>query len=120
MIRGLGLDLCGIARMEKLLEDSRFLERYFTPAEIAYIRERGKGGAQSMAGIFAAKEALGKALGSGLDFSLTDAEIRHDEYGRPYYAFTGELARRTENAVFLLSISHDNGTAGAVCVWTEE
>ena len=55
MCKGLGLDLCGISRMEPLLADGRFLERYFTGAEADYIRSRGAGAAQSMAGIWAAK-----------------------------------------------------------------
>ena len=42
MCKGLGLDLCEVARMEKMLADSRFLSRYFTPGEIDYIHSRGK------------------------------------------------------------------------------
>ena len=41
MCRGLGVDLCEIARMEKLMQDERFLGRYFTPAEAEYVRSRG-------------------------------------------------------------------------------
>ena len=58
MCKGLGLDVCEIARMEKLLEDDRFLARFFTPAEAEYIRSRGVGAARTMAGLFAAREAL--------------------------------------------------------------
>ena len=53
MIKGLGLDLCETARMEKLLQEERFLQRYFSETEAAYIRSRGKGAQQTMAGIFA-------------------------------------------------------------------
>ena len=116
MIRGIGLDLCGIARMEKTAEDERFLSRFFTEREAAYIRSRGGGKAQTLAGMFAAQEALAKALGTGLSFELREAEVLHDEAGAPYYAFSGDLARRTEGERFLLSISHDGGVAGAVCV----
>ena len=38
MCKGVGLDLCEIARMEELLEDQRFLERFFNDGEISYIR----------------------------------------------------------------------------------
>ena len=55
MILGIGLDLCEIARMEKLLQDDRFLHRYFTPDEIEYVRSRGVGAARSLAGLFAAQ-----------------------------------------------------------------
>ena len=116
MCKGLGLDLCEIARMEKLLGDDRFLSRYFTPVETDYIRSRGRGAAQSMAGIFAAKEALSKALGSGIDFDLREAEIVHDEKGRPFYALSGSLKERLGDDLLFLSISHDAGFAAAVCL----
>ena len=94
MIAGIGIDLCEIARMEKLLSDGRFLARFFSAEEQAYIQGKGKNAAQTMAGIFAAKEALSKALGTGIDFDLREAEIRHTEEGQPYYAPTGRLAER--------------------------
>ena len=116
MILGIGLDICAIARMEKNLENERFLARFFTEAEGDYVRGRGKGAAQTLAGIFAAKEALGKALGGGLDFDLREAEIVHDENGSPGYALTGALAERTRGERLLLSITHDGGVAAAMCV----
>ena len=54
MVKGLGIDLCEIARMDRMLTDERFLNRYFTESEISYIRSKGKGAAQTLAGIFAA------------------------------------------------------------------
>ena len=63
MCKGLGLDLCGISRMEALLRDERFLNRYFTPAETAYVHATGAGAAQTLAGLYAAKEAVLKAMG---------------------------------------------------------
>ena len=51
MCKGLGLDLCGISRMEALLRDERFLNRYFTPAETAYVHAKGAGAAQQLAGM---------------------------------------------------------------------
>ena len=70
MCRGVGLDVCEISRMEKLAEDERFLNRFFTPEERAYLAERGRNRAQTLAGLFAAKEALLKALGTGIRFDL--------------------------------------------------
>ena len=116
MIRGVGLDLCEIARMEKLLEDDRFLNRFFTEEEIGYIRSRGRGAAQTMAGIYAAKEALGKALGTGIAFELKDVGVCRDEAGRPGYALAGKAAELAGGDRFFLSISHEAGTAAAVCV----
>ena len=116
MIRGIGLDLCEIARMEKLRMMTRFIERYFSEKEQQYIREKGRNAGQTMAGIFAAKEALGKAIGKGLDFELAEAEVWHDADGCPYYHFQGELKKRMNGIVPHLSISHDGGVAGAVCL----
>ena len=116
MIRGIGFDLCEIARMEKPAEDERFLNRFFTSEEAAYIRSKGRNKAQTMAAIFAAKEALTKALGTGIIFDLREIEVRHNEEGQPYYSLTGEAAEKAEGDRFLLSISHDGGMAGAVCI----
>ncbi len=116
MIRGIGLDLCGIGRMEKLLEDNRFLNRYFTDSEIAYIRSKGNHAAQTLAGIYAAKEAVSKALGSGIVFDLKEVCILHDEAGAPGCALTGKAEALGKGDRFLLSITHEGGTAAAVCI----
>lgn len=118
-VRGIGLDLCGIARMEPLLGDGRFLARYFTPAEQAYIRGRGQAAASAMAGIYAAKEAFLKALGIGIALPLADIGVTHTALGQPVYALTGQAADAAAGASFLLSITHDAGVAAAVCVWQE-
>ena len=114
--KGIGLDLCEVSRMEKLTGDERFLERFFTAGEAAYIRSKGRSAAQTMAGIFAAKEAMVKALGTGISFDLKDICIRHDEAGCPFYVLKGAAAELGEEDRFLLSISHDGGIAAAVCV----
>ena len=116
VIKGVGFDLCEIARMEKQTENERFLSRFFTEQEAAFILSKGNNKAQTMAGIFAAKEALSKALGTGIAFELRDIEVLHNEAGRPCYALTGEAERLAGNDRFLLSISHDGGVAGAVCI----
>ena len=116
MCKGLGLDLCEIARMEKLLENDRVLCRFFTPEEASYVRSRGAGATASLAGLFAAREALGKALGSGIDFDLKEAEVCHTEAGAPFFRFSGRLKERLGNDHVFLSISHDGGMAAAVCL----
>ena len=110
-IRGIGLDLCVIDRMREHLED-RFLDRYFTPREAAYILSRGKHAAQSMAGIWAAKEAVLKALGTGIAFALREVEIDHTEAGQPFVRLHGKAAE--QGGDFLLSITHEGGMAAAV------
>ena len=116
VIRGIGFDLCEISRMEKQTENEHFLNRLFTEKEIDYILSKKKNKAQTMAGIFAAKEALSKALGTGIAFELKDVEVQHSETGQPFYVLTGEPAKLSGNDRFLLSISHDGGIVGAVCI----
>lgn len=120
MIAGIGIDLCEIARMEKLLENGHFLARFFSPEEQAYIRGKGKTAPQTMAGIYAAKEALVKALGCGIvSADLGQIGVVHDSYGKPAYVLQGEYARLAEDkriSSFYLSITHDGGMAAAVCV----
>jgi len=116
MYKGLGFDLCEVARMEKKAGDGPFLRRFFTEGEAEYIRSRGAHAAESLAGIFAAKEAFAKAMGTGITFDLREVEVRHGEQGEPLYALSGKAADMAGNDRFLLSISHDGGMAGAVCL----
>ncbi len=120
MIAGVGMDLCEINRMEKLLSDGRFLARFFSEEEQKYIQGKGKTAAQSMAGIFAAKEALAKALGKGVSGGeLKDISVLHDGAGAPYYDLRGSwalLAKSKGVTALHLSISHDGGVAAAVCI----
>lgn len=120
MIIGLGLDLCGIARMRPHIEDGRFLTRFFTGDERAYILSRGKASAASLAACFAAKEAMAKALGCGIDgISLDEIEVLHRDNGAPYYQLTGRalaLAQQKGVRHTHLSISHEGDIASAVAV----
>ena len=120
MIVGIGLDVCEIARMEKVLVNGHFLARFFAPEEQEYIENRGKGAAQTMAGIFAAKEALVKALGLGFGYGeIAEICVLHDKFGAPYYdlrgAYAQHAAQRNVTALHL-SITHDGGIAAAVAI----
>lgn len=120
MIVGVGLDVCDVSRMEKLLVDGRFLGRFFSLEEQEYIENKGKSAAQTMAGIFAAKEALVKALGTGFESgSIQDICVLHDKLGAPCYDLRGDYAvhaaQRNITALHL-SISHDGGIAAAVAI----
>lgn len=119
MILGIGLDLCDVSRMEAALKRGGFLERFFTDGEQAYIRARGKGAAQSMAGHFAAKEAGLKALGCGIAVPLCEIAVRHDELGAPSFVLTGKALERMHSlggASIHLSITHTDTMAAAVAV----
>lgn len=120
MCKGLGLDLCGIARMAALVEDERFLGRYFTSEEAAYVRGKGAGAAQTLAGLYAAKEAVLKAMGTGIALPLREVEIWHAPGGQPQVRLTGQAARRLAElggGTFLLTVSHEGDTAAAAALW---
>lgn len=120
MIRGIGVDLCGISRMEEKLQNARFMERIFTDGERAYIQSRGMMQASSVAACFAAKEAFAKALGTGIGpIAFSEVEILHEENGRPYYCLHGNalaLAQGKGVAQCHLSISHEGDMALAFCM----
>lgn len=97
MIVGIGNDLIDIRRMEKVLEKhgDRFVERIFTPVEIAK-SERRKLRAASYAKRFAAKEACAKALGTGISNGVfwRDMGVVNLPGGKPTMALTGGAAAR--------------------------
>lgn len=119
MIRGLGCDVCAISRMRNMMENPRFLERWFTAYEREYIAAR-KNAAQTAAGIFAAKEAFVKALGTGFNGIAPDkVAITHDPSGAPRYDMNHAMRAAMEQkgaASAFLSISHDGDTAMAAAV----
>ena len=81
----LGNDIIEIDRIRCAIEKSKsFRERVYTSHEIDYCESRKKGCYESYAGIYAAKEAFIKALGTGMRHgSWQDIEIYHDELGAP-------------------------------------
>jgi holo-[acyl-carrier protein] synthase len=113
MIVGVGIDVVDIARFQASLERTPgLLERVFTE------RERTLPPA-SLAARFAAKEAVGKALGAPGDLSWQDAEVCSEPNGRPYLVVRGGVAARAEKlgvARWHLSLSHDAGIASAMVV----
>lgn len=119
MIIGVGFDLVDIIRIERLIGDTRFLESVFSEEEREYIASQGRGAAQSAAGMFAAKEAFSKAVGTGLrGMPLYSIAVSHDALGAPYFKLTGaaQLKANELHAEFLLTITHTDNTAGAVVI----
>jgi holo-[acyl-carrier protein] synthase len=95
MIIGLGVDLINADRIESLLEghQGRFLEKYFTPAEInkALNMRNRKNFTYYLTKRFAAKEAFVKALGTGLrgGMRFSEIEVLNDDLGKPFLTCTG-------------------------------
>jgi holo-[acyl-carrier protein] synthase len=113
----IGVDLIEIERVRRALERyPGFRDRCFTTAEQAYCDSRANP-AQHYAARFAAKEAVGKALGSGVLFTWREVEIR----GRPKpgVALSGRTkawAERLGAGAIDLSMSHSRELATAVCL----
>ena len=112
-----GVDLIEIARIERALARyPRFRERCFTEAERAYCDSRAKP-AESYAGRFAGKEAVGKALGLGVRFTWKEIEI----VGRPKPGVrlsgrTRAAWERLGSGEIDLSMTHSRDLAAAICV----
>ncbi len=111
-----GLDLVEIERIRSALERPRFRERCFTEAERRYCDSRANP-AQSYAARFAGKEAVGKALGCGVNFTWTEIEIAGRP--RPTVALSGKTeawAKRMGVGQVDLSLTHSKGMAAAVVI----
>lgn len=128
MIIGLGNDLCDIRRIEKTLEkfDKRFIERIFTPLEIAK-SERRHQRAASYAKRFAAKEACSKALGTGFRKGVfwRDMGVANLPSGKPTMILTGGALERLQSitpqnmsAQLDITITDDYPLAQAIVIIT--
>jgi holo-[acyl-carrier protein] synthase len=95
MIFGVGTDIVAIARMAQLWQrhGERALERILAPEEREDCRSAAEPG-RFLAKRFAAKEAFGKALGTGIrtPVSLSAIAIAHDSHGKPYFQLAPDLA----------------------------
>ena len=123
MLMGLGTDLCEIGRIRRAIERPRFLERVYTDAERARIGsapEARRG--EIAAGLFAAKEAVAKALGTGIaGFGPAHIEVLPDGLGRPCCRLSGGALERAnrlcpEGFRVWVSITHEAGMAAASAV----
>jgi len=113
-----GIDLVEIARIERMVGEhgERFLHRCFTPREVAYADASPRKRIERLAGRFAAKEAILKALGTGWREGIAwrDMEILPDTLGRPMLTLSGEaaaLARRQGIGAWSISITHTEALA---------
>lgn len=119
MIIGIGTDIIEIERIEKVINrTNNFIEKSFTKDEISYFEFKGLK-ANVIAGNFAAKEAVSKALGTGFrGFGLKDIEILRDELGKPFVKLSSNIYEKLEIKEFNMhiSISHSKENAIAYAV----
>ena len=113
-----GVDLIEIARIDEVVarHGRHYLERIYTPAELEQCGKR----AESLAGRFAAKEAVAKALSSGIgDVSWKDIEILGDEQNAPVITLYGTAKQKAEELgleTWSVSISHSQSHSVAFVV----
>ena len=120
MIVGIGNDIIEIERIEKAISKESFKDKIYTQRELENIKKRGNR-AETYAGVFSAKEAISKAIGTGVrEFSLTDLEILNDDLGKPYVVVSEKLDKilrnKKEDYQIEISISHSKKYAIAMAI----
>lgn len=131
MVIGVGIDLVEIARLKKTLGSSsgeRFAEKVLTPLERELAELRPGRRVEFVAGRFAAKEAVVKALGCGIgaQVGFQDIEVRPDERGKPECRLSSTALARLGMADpekqlrIHLSITHTNTMAAAYALIEQE
>ena len=116
-LNGVGIDLVEVPRIREMLEKhgQRFKERTFTAAEIAYCDARAEP-AMHYAARFAAKEAVAKALGTGIwaeGVNWKDIEVGREASGKPVIILHGMAKEHAGEAACLVSLTHTRDLAMA-------
>ncbi len=111
----IGTDIVAIERIEKAIikHGDGFKKRFLSDIEISLAKSNS-----SIAGFWAAKEAISKALGCGIgsELSFHDIELYKDSKNAPHFRLKSEAQNRFNIQSSSLSISHDGGFAIAVAV----
>ena len=122
MIYGIGVDLCSIRRVQNIKDLNKFANKILTSDEIEYLGTLDqKNSVNYLAKQFAAKEALSKALGTGLigDVKLNLIEIDRDQSGKPYIKMNDHmktlLSKIGVNSTFV-SLADDSDFAVATVI----
>ena len=122
MIYGIGIDLCSIRRVQNIKDLNKFANKILTFDEIKYLDTLDqKNSVNYLAKQFAAKEALSKALGTGLigDVKLNLIEIDRDQSGKPYIKMNDHmktlLSKIGVNSTFV-SLADDSDFAVATVI----
>lgn len=120
MIVGIGCDIIEIERIARAIKSESFIRRVFTAEEAAYCQRRGQQAPASFAARFAAKEAVLKALGTGLrEGSLQEIAVDNDGLGKPLVQLSGHfaiLAKQLGVKNIQISLSHSRELATAYVI----
>ncbi|UCF97148.1 MAG: holo-ACP synthase [Spirochaetaceae bacterium] len=120
MILGIGIDVVHVYRLKRWEKIPGLFQRFFHDDELRVALPKGEAGILSLAARFAAKEAFGKALGTGLHgLSLKEIAVMNDELGKPQlhlYGRAQESLERLGGKNVFISLSHERDNALAVVV----
>ena len=120
MIKGIGIDIVYVHRMKKWRTIPGLLERFFHEEELSAALEKGNDADQSLAARFAAKEAFGKALGTGLrGLVLKDIMVKNKNDGQPEMLVSGTALSAMESCgaeKIHVSLTHERDDAIAMVV----
>ena len=123
MVASIGIDIVEVARITKDVEKfgSRFVKRILGDKELALFEKR-KDQAMFLAGRFAAKEAVVKALGRYLSDRppLHQLQIINDDSGQPQLDLPDDIETKLGGAHCLLSITHERNYAAAVAIFEDQ
>ena len=119
MILGVGTDIIEIDRIKNAIDNTPgFLEKVFTKREVEELSKNTLR-VESVAGNFAVKEAVSKAVGTGIrGFSFRDIEVFRDELGTPIVRVSSKIEEviKSKDYLFNVSISHNKTMAIAFVV----
>ncbi len=120
MIYSIGTDLTSCERVEKAMRRQSFVNKVFGKDEQQWLAKKTNP-YKSAAANFAAKEAFGKACGTGIftsDFLLSEVQILRKKTGEPYFEFSGKakLFVQQKNVAAHVSLTHEGSFAFAFVV----
>ncbi len=111
-----GIDLVEVARIKDILKRENSVDRMFGEIEREYLLSlKGEQRFRSAAARFAAKEAFGKAFGTGLLREyLHTVQVQNDENGQPHLLLSGAAAETAHGYLISVSLTHTEKTAAAI------
>jgi holo-[acyl-carrier protein] synthase len=120
VILGIGIDVVKVERMAAWVDTPGLARRFFSAEELSSLPVERAARLEYLAARFAAKEAFGKALGTGLrGMALTEIAVRKTESGQPELSLSGkcrDLFVQRGGKSAHLSLSHDGGVSVAVAI----
>ncbi len=118
-----GIDLVDVARIKTILgKHDNAMERMFGEVECKYLLSlKGERRYMSAAARFAAKEAFGKAFGTGLLREyLHTVQVQNDKHGQPFLLLSGTAAKTAQGYRISLSLTHTETAAAAIVAAEKE